>query len=325
MHKPEYACGIWAFGNLGDRFLLSGYQKDRGIEEQIRVAGNVPELCGVELNAPTHVNAATISTVKRALANAGLRCVAVGAEVTADPVWKYGSLTSKDPAIRRRAIEEHKEAMDLAVELGSTKVNVWMGQDGHDYPFQISYADSLDWLLEGVTELAEYRSDVRLCLEYKPKEPRVRSLLATVGDASSLVREVGRPNVGMTIDVGHALYAGETVAESIVKAARQGKLFHVHLNDNYGSWDDDLVVGSVHTIEFLELLYWLDQVGYRGEFSMDIFPYREDAASAVSESIQFLESLWAVLERVGTSRIQELILQSDPIRTLREIREMLYS
>ena len=46
----------------------------------------------------------------------------------------------------------------------------------------------------------------------------------------------------------------------------------MHFNDNYRLWDDDMIVGSVHTIEYLELLYWLDRVGYDGYLSMDQYP-----------------------------------------------------
>ena len=50
----------------------------------------------------------------------------------------------------------------------------------------------------------------------------------------------------------------------------------MHFNDNYRLWDDDMIVGSVHTIEYLELLYWLDRIGYDGYLSMDQYPYREE-------------------------------------------------
>ena len=30
------------------------------------------------------------------------------------------------------------------------------------------------------------------------------------------------------------------------------KLFHVHMNDNYRLWDDDMMVRFVHFIEYLE-------------------------------------------------------------------------
>ena len=44
------------------------------------------------------------------------------------------------------------------------------------------------------------------------------------------------------------------MAEAAVLLRTTGKkLFHIHFNDNYRSWDDDMIVGSVHLVEFVEL------------------------------------------------------------------------
>jgi hypothetical protein len=51
--------------------------------------------------------------------------------------------------------------------------------------------------------------------------------------------------------------AGENVAEAAVMLSMYGdKLFHLHFNDNYRFWDDDMIVGSVHFVEYVELLFW---------------------------------------------------------------------
>lgn len=59
-----------------------------------------------------------------------------------------------------------------------------------------------------------------------------------MGDALLLCLETGRKNVGVTIDTGHSLYAGENIAEAVVLAScAGGRLMHMHFNDNYGYWD----------------------------------------------------------------------------------------
>ena len=91
------------------------------------------------------------------------------------------------------------------------------------------------------------------------------------------------------IDTARAYENEEVVGEAIVLARRAGnRLFHMHFNDNHGSWDDDMIVGSVHSVCYLETLYWLDRCDYKGWLSMDQYPYREDAADAIGESILWL-------------------------------------
>jgi hypothetical protein len=49
----------------------------------------------------------------------------------------------------------------------------------------------------------------------------------------------------------------ENVAESAVLLQHySNKLFHMHYNDNYCSWDDDMIVGFIHLVEYIELLFW---------------------------------------------------------------------
>ena len=122
-------------------------------------------------------------------------------------------------------------------------------------------------------------------LEYKPKEPRAHCYMARMADTLLLAQETGQPNVGITIDTGHAFVGGEVVSESIVLAKRHGDcLFHMHFNDNHVTTDDDTVVGTVHSVCYPETLYWHDRCGYAGWLSMDQDPYREDAATAAAQS-----------------------------------------
>ena len=53
------------------------------------------------------------------------------------------------------------------------------------------------------------------------------------------------------------------------------KLYHVHMNDNYRLWDDDMMLGSAHLSENLEFFSWLKRTEYDGWVSIDQFPYRE--------------------------------------------------
>ena len=80
-------------------------------------------------------------------------------------------------------------------------------------------------------------------------------------------------------------YAGENPGEAAVLLHRAGKLFQVHINDNYRDWDHDLIVGSVTFWETLEFFYWLNRCGWGGWYILDIFPYRMDGSAALQEGV----------------------------------------
>jgi len=97
-------------------------------------------------------------------------------------------------------------------------------------------------------------------------------------------------------------------------------LFHMHFNDNHASWDDDMIVGSVHSIAYIETLYWLDRTGYTGWLSMDQYPYREDGAAAIGESILWLHRFDEILQ-ANRAGIDELIAEGDAVKTSRFLRK----
>jgi xylose isomerase len=269
-------------------------------------------LQGVELVGSWHITEDNVEEIRRYFERYHLRVASVIPDHFGTAEWGRGSFSSKDPAIRKRAVQTTKAMMDIAADLGGDTVSLWPGQDGFDYSFQSDYLTERGWINDGIRECALHRSDIRIALEYKPKEPRTHSYINTVGTALLIVQAVGLPNVGVTVDVGHSLNAYENPADAIAMLKMHNdRLFHLHLNDNYRHWDDDMIVGSVHTIEYLELLYWLRRTGYHGWYSMDLYPYREVGAKAVAESIAWIEGLVQILEQLGEAEIERVIGSGD--------------
>jgi xylose isomerase len=84
-----------------------------------------------------------------------------------------------------------------------------------------------------------------------------------------------------------------------------------------------MTVGSVHTIEMLELLYWLDRINYNGWYALDIFPYRENGIRAATESIRWIQGLQGLLDKMGRDRIGQVIASGDAMAASEMIREAL--
>ena len=40
----------------------------------------------------------------------------------------------------------------------ANKINLWLGQDGFDYPFQIDYRAANDWLIHGLRDVSRRRA-----------------------------------------------------------------------------------------------------------------------------------------------------------------------
>ncbi len=312
-------------GNTNDRFLSSGYKDQPTKEEMLKRAAAIEGVKGVELVGSWDITAETVDKVGALLAKHSLKCVSIIPDHFAQKRWGSGAFTSKDASIRAQAVEETAKMAEAAMKLGCDLINLWPGQDGYDYPMQADYRQERLWLEEEVRSLCRSYPRVRFSLEYKPKEPRTHSYMARCADTLLVAQRVAMPNVGVTIDTGHSFVAGENVAEAAVMLSMAGeKLFHMHFNDNYRFWDDDMIVGSVHFVEYVELLFWLRETGYKGWYSMDQYPYREDAQGALSESVEFLKAIDRMLDSASMEEMRALVRTGDAVRSTRWIREKFF-
>jgi xylose isomerase len=320
--KRKYSVILGNLGNTRDRFC-PGYKDNPPTMEMLRRAFTISDVTGIELVGTWDIRPGNVKEMKSALADAGWQCVSIIPDLFTQPIYGKGAFSNSDPIARRHAIDNTKAMCDAALELACELINIWPGQDGFDYLLSTDYERERENECSAIHELATAYPSLRFALEYKPKEPRTHSYLARMADTLLLSRETGCENVGVTIDTGHAFYAGEVVADQVVLAKRAGnRLFHMHFNDNFAAWDDDMIVGSVHTVEYLEMLYWLDRTGYNGWYSMDQYPYREDAAGAIGESVQWLKQFDAILE-ANRSEINGLVANGDAVVTSRFLRKVL--
>lgn len=316
-------------GNLGntcDRFLSSGYKEQPSKEEMLARAAAIEGVEGVELVGSWDITPDNVEEMGELLTRHRLACASIIPDHFAQKRWGSGAFSSKDAGVRAQAVEETAKMAEAAMKLGCGLVNLWPGQDGYDYPLQADFRQERLWMEDGIRSLCRAFPKVRFSLEYKPKEPRTHSYMARCGDTLLMAQRIGEPNVGVTIDTGHSFNAGESVAEAAVMLSMAGqKLFHLHFNDNYRSWDDDMIVGSVHFVEYVELLFWLRESGYSGWYSMDQYPYREEAQGALRESIEFLKAIDRRLDAAAVQEMRDLVRAGDAVASTRWIRRRFFA
>jgi len=322
MSKRKYSVILGNLGNTKDRFC-GGYKDSLPTLEMLKQAVKIPRVEGIELVGTWDITPQNAREMKKAFDDHGKKCASIIPDIFADKIYWKGSYSAKDASVRKHSLDYTRKMCEAAMIMDCDLLNIWPGQDGFDYMLTADYDQERQWFTDAITTLAKEFPKIRFALEYKPKEPRTHSYVARMADSLLMCLETGCKNVGVTIDTGHSLYAGENVSEAIVLAKRAGnRLMHMHFNDNYGYWDDDMIVGTVHNVCYLEMLYWLDRTGYDGWLSMDQYPFREDAAPAISESIEWLAKYDAVLQE-NRKKLDELISVGDAVQTSRALRSML--
>ena len=92
---------------------------------------------------------------------------------------------------------------------------------------------------------------------------------------------------------------------------------------NYGDWDDDMMVGSVHILAYLELVYWLKRINYKGWLTLDIFPYRENGVAAATQCKEWMEAMFRSVDRAGMDSFAQVIRNADACEASALIRKAL--
>lgn len=262
-NRPRYAGRLNAF--------KLGLHKPTVADLIARVA-TVEGLNAADLNFPDHFEGHKPAALGRIMEDHGIALNGLAMRYYTDPGFRLGAFSNPDPAVRRAAVEITKRGLDALAEMGGKVMTLWMGQDGVDYAFQGSYARMWDDSLECLARVCDHNRDLDLALEYKPNEPRAFSLMPDIGTNLLALRELGRPNTGITLDFCHVLFAGEIPAQAAQLAGRYSRILGVHLNDGYGKRDDGLMVGAVHPLQTLELFVELDRQGFDGVIYFDTFP-----------------------------------------------------
>lgn len=260
-NRPRYATRLNAFKRKGDT-----------VAEMIAQAGQVGGLNAADLNFPDHFDHHDAPALSRLLTAQGMALNGLAMRYYTDPGFRLGAFTNPDPAVRRAAIDITKRGLDALAGMGGSVMTVWLGQDGFDYSFQGDYNRMWDDTLSGLAEICDHNRALDISIEYKPNEPRSWSVLPDMATTLHAIRDLNRPNLGVTLDFCHMLFAGEMPARSAALAARHCRIMGVHLNDGYAKRDDGLIAGTVHPLQTVELFWTLDRLGYDGVIYFDTFP-----------------------------------------------------
>lgn len=317
----KYAARLNAFKSGG-----TGEGKST-IEDMIRAAGKVGGLDAADLNYPDHFADHDPRTLRNILADNGMELNGLAMRYYTNPGFKLGAFTSPDREVRNAAVDITCKGIDALAEMGGSLMTLWMGQDGFDYAFQGNYGQMWDHTIEAMAKVADHNPDIDISIEYKPNEPRAFALMPDVGTTLLATKELNRPNVGVTLDFAHVLYADEMPAHAAHLIGRHSRLLGVHLNDGYGKRDDGLMVGSVHPVQTVELLVELETLGYDGVIYFDTFPDM-GGLDPVKEAQTNLFMVKRLQDVAGTladhAELKNAIALQDAATTTRIVADALY-
>jgi xylose isomerase len=300
-------------GGVKNRYLQ--YKKDNTLSERFEIASRVENLDGLELCYPADFQ--DLEELRALLDKYGFAVPAINVRSRRSGKWLRGAFSSADARERSEVVEDFKRALDIAAELGAPRISTCPLNDGHDYVFEMNYLDAYRYAEESFYAICSHDPQIRVCIEYKLNDPRTRCLLASAGETVSFCREVGADNLGVTLDIGHAILAGERPAQAVALLHRAGKLFYVHLNDNDRNWDWDMLPGSYNLWEFVEFLYYLQEVGYDDDwYAYDVMSKEIDSVQTFSTVTRLTRKMEKLARKIDRKTMSSLLADRNPVKSI---------
>ena len=199
----------------------------------------------------------------------------MAAEFVAPRLWMdaqtveggYMSTSEKD---REYAIWRSFRSIDIANELGTDMLVLWLAREGTLCAESKSPVWATKMLIDAINKMLEYDKKIRVVIEPKPNEPIDRSICGTIGHVMGIAAATNDPGrIGGNLESAHAVLAGLDPACEMGFALAMGKLWTVHLNDQNGiKFDQDKSFGVENLRSAFNQVKLLieNNYGSRGEY-----------------------------------------------------------
>ena len=122
-------------------------------------------------------------------------------------------------------------------------------------------------------------------------EPEPDLLMENSKDFKPFIKDVRSPMVGLNFDIGHFFCAGEDPAAAFEDLFEY--IGHVHLEDIAATRVHRHLIAGHGVIRFLDIFKTMVELQYRGDISLELYPYVDTPESAGRESLEYLRPVFA--------------------------------
>jgi xylose isomerase len=118
--------------------------------------------------------------LKKRLNDSGIAAEMVAPRLWFSPMTIDGAYTSNDPKCRKYAIERSLRSIDIANDLETDILVLWLAREGTYLRESKNGRRSVDLLVEAFDKMLAHDKKIRLAIEPKPNEPMDHAYLPTI-------------------------------------------------------------------------------------------------------------------------------------------------
>lgn len=198
------------------------------------------------------------------------------------PYWHPG-WTDPDPHYRAIRREHTKRALHLAKEIGARNITTEPG----------------GLLMQGQTWEQGARifyEEIMPCVEVAEKvgvllliEPEPELMIEKFDQYVAFAERVQSPWIGLNFDIGHAYCVGEDPQHWVERMAPYTR--HYHFEDIAATRVHKHLIPGHGAIDFAATLSAIQQTGYDGWITVELYPYIDNPDDAAREAKQYLTTV----------------------------------
>jgi sugar phosphate isomerase/epimerase len=238
-------------------------------------------------NQDGRFSAATVSMVRRCLVDSGLDFAGFH--------WLFAKpegllMVSDDPAIRQRAWDHLRHLLETAAEFGGGPLI--FGSPKQRDSGALPVATARGYLADGLRALCPVVARHNSTILIEALASVDTNLINTLTEAETFIQELGCPTVAGMFDFHNC--GDETQSWDQLIRRHAGIIRHVHLNSLDGGYPT--MVDSNYQAAFQAL----NDSGYAGWVSLEIFTEPDDPADVLRRTAGFLDQVDAALIQVSS-------------------------
>ncbi len=191
----------------------------------------------------------------------------------------HPSWIEQDPSQRNIRVQHTIDCLRLAKQIGAKCVSTEPGG-----PMNSTKKSALEKLfstgLKKAAKVAE-EEDVMLLVEPEPG-----LLLENSRQFKHFMKDIGSDHVRLNFDIGHFYCVGEDPAELVHELS--GYIEHFHLADIASTKVHNHLIPGKGSIDFRKVFDAMDDIGYDGFVTVELYPYQNNPIQAASEAFNYL-------------------------------------
>jgi sugar phosphate isomerase/epimerase len=229
---------------------------------------------------PAALTATDRRDVRRAMEGEGLHFVGLHSFLKA-PAGLH--LTTPDAAVRSRTWDYFARLLDLAADLGDRSLMVLGSSKQRAVLEGSSVETAVGHLTEGLARIAPAAEKHGVTILMEPLAPHLCNLVNTLAEALRIVRAVNSPAVQTMLDT-HNTAAEKLPLDALVREYLPF-IRHVHLNEMDGQRP------GAGNFPFGLLLHTLQDAGYGGWLSVEVFDFQPDGETVARLAAEYLRKV----------------------------------